>query len=165
MENDIYTAPQADLANESSENSDLASRWKRLWASMLDSLTILAFTLPAMYFSGGFADISEGKEPSFEYNLMIGALALFVFLIINFQLLAKNGQTIGKKLLGIKIVDLNGDLPTMKKHFFKRYAVYFLPGQIPVAGQLISIINILFIFGKQKRCGHDYIAGTKVVVC
>ena len=117
-----------------------------------------------MYFTGGFDGISKGIEPSFEYTLMIAAIGIAAFAIINIKLLISHGQTIGKKVIGIKIVDLQGNLPSLKKHILKRYAVYFLPGQIPFGGQIFSIINILFIFGKEKRCIHDFVAETKVVM-
>ena len=164
MDNDIYTAPQAELVDPSSENNALASRWKRLWASMLDGLIMSTVTMPVMYFTGGFDGIAKGIEPSFEYSLMIAGLGIAIFIIINIKLLVNNGQTIGKKVLGIKIVDMEGNLPGLKKHLFKRYAVYFLPGQIPFGGPIFSTINILFIFGKEKRCIHDLVAETKVIM-
>jgi len=162
--NDMYAPPKADLAVDT-QSSYLASRWRRLFASLLDTLTIVVVTLPAMYFTGGFDQIIAGVEPSIAYNLSIGALGLLVFIIINAKFLIKEGQTLGKKVLGIKIVDIEGNLPTMKAHLLKRYATYFLPGQVPIAGQLFSFVNILFIFGKQKRCIHDHIAGTRVINC
>ncbi len=164
MDNDIYTAPQAELVEPSNEVNALASRWKRLWASMLDSLIMLSVILPAMYFTGGFDGMSKGVQPSFEYSLMITTLGIVAFIIININLLVNYGQTVGKKILGIKIVDLEGNLPSLKKHLLKRYAVYFLPDQVPVVGQFFSMINILFIFGKEKRCIHDLVAETKVIM-
>jgi uncharacterized RDD family membrane protein YckC len=163
MNNNVSKSPQADVAIKSEESHLLASRWSRLWASLLDSLIRVTFLSPAMYFTGGFSGLSEGVQRSIGYNLVIGLLGLGVFILINGKLLIANGQTIGKKLLGIRIVDLNGDLPELKKHLIKRYAVFFIPGQVPAIGQFFSIINILFIFGKQKRCVHDLAAGTKVV--
>ena len=162
MSENIYSPPQSNLEVPASE-SPLASRWSRLGASLIDGLTIMIFTVPAMYLTGAFDNISKGTQPSTEYNIALAALALVVFFILNIKLLMKNGQTIGKMALGIKIVDLDGNLPGMKKHLLKRYAVYFIPGQVPVIGQLFSFVNILFIFGKQKRCIHDYFAGTKVI--
>ncbi|OMH28474.1 RDD family protein [Motiliproteus sp. MSK22-1] len=164
MSNENYAAPQSQLVAETDSSEQLASRWSRLLAALLDGLIIMIVTLPVMYFTGGFDGITNGIEPSVTYNLVIGALGLAIFILVNGKLLISNGQTLGKKVLGIKIVDLNGDLPGLKQHLLKRYAVYFIPGQIPIAGQLFSFINILFIFGKQKRCIHDYLAGTKVVV-
>jgi len=32
-----------------------------------------------------------------------------------------------------------------------------------IAGRIFGLVDILFIFGKEKRCNHDIIAGTKVV--
>jgi len=130
---------------------------------MIDTLIISLITYPFMYFTGGFDGIADGIQPPFGYSLFVGVIGIIVFSLFNGKLLIQNGQTIGKKVLGIKIVDLNGDLPTIKKHLLPRYATYFLPAQVPVVGPYISAINILFIFGKQKRCIHDYIAGTKVV--
>lgn len=143
----------------------LASRWKRLGASILDSLILAVFTVPAMFLTGGFSGISEGVEPSFLHSLLMGLLGLVVFFALNFKFLGDDGQTIGKKVLGIKIVDTQGDKALWKPHLLARYAVFFLPGQIPLAGQLFSIVNVLFIFGNDKRCLHDYAAKTIVIDC
>ena len=144
------------------ENTLLASRWQRLWASLIDGLIIMVVTIPAMYFTGGFDLVEEGREPSLIYGLMIALIGVAFFVLINGKLLLSHGQTIGKQVLKIKIVDMEDNLPT-QNHFIKRYAMYFALGQIPVAGPFLSIINILIIFGKEKRCGHDYFAETKVV--
>lgn len=162
MSENIYKPPQSKVIKESNTNNTLATRWQRLWAALLDVLPIMVVTLPTSYFTGGFDQITEGIDPPLEHTLLLGILGFFVFFLINSKLLIKNGQTIGKKILGIKIVDLNGDISTIK-HLSIRYAVYFLPGYIPVVGQFISIGMLLSIFHAQKRCGHDYIAKTKVV--
>jgi uncharacterized RDD family membrane protein YckC len=41
----------------------------------------------------------------------------------------------------------------------------YLIGVIPIAiiSRILGMVDILFIFGKEKRCIHDIIAGTKVV--
>ncbi len=164
MSNEIYTAPQSQLNLEAETGNILASRWSRMFASILDTFVIMIVLVPVMYLTGAFDGIAKGVEPSLGYNLAVGSLGLLVFVIANGKLLISNGQTIGKKILGIKIVDLDGGVPDLSKHLLKRYAVYFIPGQVPIAGQIFSIVNIIFIFGKQKRCVHDYAAGTKVVV-
>lgn len=163
MTNEIYTTPDSQLDVDTSEATTLASRWSRLFASILDGFVIMAITLPVMYVTGGFEGLSEGIQPSIGYTLSMGILGLAVFVLANGKFLLNDGQTIGKKALGIKIVDLDGALPDVKQHLVKRYAVYFIPGQIPIIGQLFSMINILFVFGKEKRCVHDIVAGTKVV--
>ena len=163
MNENVYAAPQAELINESNEETVLASRWQRLWASMIDGFIQMLIILPVMYFTGGFEGIAEGFKPSVGYSIFLALLGILVFLIINAKFLMSTGQTVGKKAIGIKIVDMEGNLPTAKGNLLKRYAVYLIPGQIPLVGQFFSVINILFIFGKGKRCIHDLVGDTKVV--
>jgi len=165
MDENVYKTPKSDLTVKSNESDDLATRGSRLLASIIDGFTIMIVTVPIMYFTGGFDGVTEGIEPSFTYTIAIGILGLAIFMVINLRFLKKSGQTVGKKAVGIKVVTMDGELPTLGNHFIKRYSVYFLPGQIPLAGQFFSMLNVLFIFGKNKRCIHDYVAGTKVVLC
>ncbi|MCU7810632.1 MAG: RDD family protein [Candidatus Thiodiazotropha sp. (ex Notomyrtea botanica)] len=163
MEDNIYAPPKAALVKESNIQA-LASRPQRLFASLVDGITIMAITMPAMYFTGGFSGSFGSIQQSITYNSLIAILGIFWFFVLNGKLLTSKGQTIGKKVFGLQIVDMNGSLPKLKKHIIKRYSTYFLPAQIPFIGGLFSLINILFIFGKQKRCVHDYAANTKVIV-
>jgi len=165
MEENIYKSPESEINVNSNNEPELATRGRRLWASMIDGFTIAIVTIPAMYFTGGFDGISEGVKPAFTYTLLFGLLGIIIFFMINLKSLKTTGQTLGKKVAGIKVVTQDGELPTLRKHFLKRYSVYFVPGQIPVVGQILSTLNILFIFGKNKRCVHDIAAGTKVVAC
>ncbi len=156
---EIEVTPTTDAA------LNKASRWKRLWASLIDTFILLLFIVPMMYITGGFDGIKDGVQPSIVYSLLIGLLSIVVFIIINGKLLTGSGQTVGKRAMGIKIVSLSGELPTVKEHLLKRYGIYFLLGQVPFIGQILSVANVLIIFGKQRRCGHDHIAGTTVVNC
>jgi uncharacterized RDD family membrane protein YckC len=144
------------------DNEYLATRWQRWWASLIDSLTIMVIIIPLAYLTGAFDMMEEGVQLSFIYNLGITIVSTAFFGAINYKSLISNGQTIGKKVLNIQIVDLEDNIPT-PKNLLIRYLGYFGFGQIPIVGGLVSLINILFIFGTEKRCGHDYIAGTKVV--
>jgi len=164
-DNNVYSTPQSQLVDQVTADAPLASRWARLGASIIDSIIMMVVLLPVMFLTGGFDGIMEGVQPGFVYTLGMGLLGFVVFFAINYKFLITSGQTVGKKVLEIKIVDLNGSVPLFQPQLLIRYAVYLLPGQIPVVGQFISIINILFIFGKEKRCIHDLIAKTKVVKC
>jgi uncharacterized RDD family membrane protein YckC len=165
-DNNVYSTPQSQLVDQIDDSEKpLASRWARLGASLIDSIIIMVILLPVMYLTGGFDGIMEGRQPEFIYSLGMGVLGAVVFFVINYRSLIANGQTIGKKVLEIKIVDLSGNVPVFQPHLLIRYAVYFLPGQVPVVGQIFNLINILFIFTKEKRCIHDLVAKTKVVKC
>jgi uncharacterized RDD family membrane protein YckC len=165
MENNVYKAPESELTPPDESSSELAPLGRRLLASIIDSLITGVIIIPLLYFTGGFDGVSTGQEPSFLYTLVTGLIGIAVFLAINFNLLKSSGQTIGKRVMKIKIVTLDGQLPDVGNHLVKRYAVFMLPGQIPYVGQFFSLINILFIFARDRRCIHDHVAGTKVVSC
>ena len=87
-----------------------------------------------------------------------------LFLLLNGYLLAKQGQTIGKKMVGTRIVS-NADesLLSLGQVFGLRYLPMYLIALIPLVGNVVTLADCLFIFRKDKRCIHDIIAGTKVV--
>ena len=100
MSENIYEPPTSDVRVESTEQNELASRWKRLWASLLDSLILMLIILPVMYFTGGFEGVSAGVQPSMGYSLLMGLFGLIVFVLVNGKLLVDNGQTISSVRLG-----------------------------------------------------------------
>ncbi|CAB5501398.1 RDD family protein [Bathymodiolus thermophilus thioautotrophic gill symbiont] len=161
MEEKDHSALQENVENK----LILASRWRRLWASTLDAIIIAIVAMPAIYFTDGFNNISNATSLSIAYTLLLSIFSIVIFIVLNGKLLINKGQTIGKKALGIKIVTLTGERLSVKEHLLKRYGTYFLTGQIPIIGPPLSIINVLIIFGKKRRCAHDYFAGTMVVNC
>ncbi|MDH5182154.1 MAG: RDD family protein [Gammaproteobacteria bacterium] len=146
----------------SADNSVLAGRWARLLASLIDALTMIPFSIALLYFTGGFATISEGKVLSYAYALTISLISIAIFFAIHGKFIIRDGQTLGKKALNIKIVKIDGqhaDITTLAK----RYGFYWLNPQIPVIGPLVNLVNLLFIFTSSKRCLHDHVGGTKVI--
>lgn len=148
---------------DSVDELNLASRWDRFWAFLIDSLILTVVIFFLVYITIGLDGITSSATLSMKHTLLTGALAVSVFALINFKPLVENGQTIGKLALGIKIVTLSGELPKVGTHLLKRYGIYLLIGYLPFIGQILYFVNLLIIFGKQKRCGHDFVAGTKVV--
>lgn len=89
---------------------------------------------------------------------------MIIFLLLHGYLLATRGQTIGKMLLGVRIVDYNTDqLLSFGKLIGLRVVPVWMVSLIPFAGGCLVLIDTLFIFGNERRCIHDLIAGTKVV--
>ena len=82
-----------------------------------------------------------------------------------FRLLRKaTGQTWAKKLLQMKIVGPDGEKPDFGKLLALRYLTTQAINLVPVVGPLYVLVDVLFIFGDERRCLHDRIAGTRVVV-
>jgi uncharacterized RDD family membrane protein YckC len=167
-----YAPPTAQVADavEHSDELQIAGRGTRLGAYVVDILVSLLFATPAMIAGGaslltGLADASPEAmlalvSGTFGLLLVAGMLAYAVITII---LVHKNGQTIGKKLLGIKVVRKEGARASLGRIFWLRNVVNALPSMIPVVGGLYFFIDSLFIFSESNQCVHDKIADTIVV--
>ena len=146
------------------QNQILASRWKRLGGSLLDSVIMLIIILPVMIFLGVFEQAKQGGKISLGHTIFFILFGLLVYLAVNSVLLVKSGQTVGKKIVGTQIVDTEtGRIISVWKVFGLRLVPIHLISQIPFIGGLIGLADSLFIFRSDKRCLHDLIAGTKVI--
>ena len=142
---------------------NLASRWKRLGGAILDGLISMAILIPLMLVTGIFQRSFGEEGMTMGQRVVCFTAGWAVFLILNGYLLKNRGQTIGKIIVKTKIVDLNGNLPSISKIIVFRYLILGFVEQIPTLGGLVALVNALFIFGKDRRCLHDYMAGTRVV--
>lgn len=158
----VYSPPESDL-EITTDDLPLASRWARLWGALIDGAISTVVILPVMFLTG-YWDKAVAQTVTLTETAMLGLFGLLVFAVLHGYLLVKNGQTIGKKLVGTKIVSSTSNqiLPFWKV-FFVRYLPISVVANIPMIGQFLVIVDDLFIFRKDKRCVHDFIAGTKVV--
>ena len=90
-------------------------------------------------------------------------VCFLVVIGINWYFLHKYGQTIGKRAVGIKVVQTDGRRCELWRFIFLRYMVTAMMDAIPLVGALVSIVDPLMIFGQEQRCLHDLIANTIVV--
>ncbi len=150
----------------------LASLGARLGGSILDGLVGLAAVLPGLIYMGIAMSMNDkgGPRPRGDDEVlsMIGPLVLvgigvLAITIVNWVMISQSGQSIGKKIVGTRIVRLDGTLPGFGFGVAMRNWVPGFISNIPYLGFVFAIANILFIFGNERRCIHDYIAGTRVV--
>ena len=144
----------------------LGSRGARLGAALVDGLIIAAILFPIEY-AAGFWQVLMDATRNHELiplgtSLPWVAFGLFVFVLVQGYPLVRDGQSWGKKVLSIKIVDGLGKKPSIGR-LSVRYAVAMLVGLIPFVGRLASLVDVCLIFRADKRCGHDLVAGTHVV--
>ncbi|MBV1869802.1 MAG: RDD family protein [Gammaproteobacteria bacterium] len=150
------------------ENKDdgytLATPGDRFLAALADGfLAGLVTLLPLYYFAlADFPKMSDGSLPA-SFLLGTHIFSFLFFLIMHGYLLKKYGQTIGKNIVGIKIVTVANQLPDFKYLILLRYLPLWTAVFIPIIGGLFPTVDILFIFRKDRRCIHDLIAGTMVV--
>jgi len=153
-----------EKTNKGLGHSGLALLSDRFAAALVDILIMVIpiFSLSMIFF--GFNRVLEiAKEYTLVYTLVMLLVGQIFYLAINGWLLYKYGQTVGKRFLEIKIVDLNNNLPELYRSYGLRYFVPALFPLVPLLGGLLSLADILFIFRKDRRCIHDHIAGTRVI--
>ena len=163
-EKNIYAPPQSTLETQSSNDQvELASRWYRLWGALIDGLIAMVIWLPVLYLTDYWERALEGQLTLIETTIS-GILGFLLFILLHSYLLAKNGQTIGKMVVGTKIVSVtSNEILPLGKVLLLRYLPISVVTQLPMVGQFFVLVDSLAIFSKEKRCVHDLIAGTKVI--
>lgn len=139
------------------ENEELeyVGFWLRVGASLIDSILLIAVTIPFLLIIYGDApfksDVTFIQGPAdFFISYVFPAVAIIAFWT------AKQA-TPGKMLIGAKIVDAStGHAPTMGQ-LIGRYFAYFL-------SIIVVFIGCIWVaFDDRKQGWHDKLAGTVVV--
>ena len=136
----------------------LASRGLRLGAFLLDGVIWVAAWVFCFFMFGFLSELLGSMAAAGAIIPVLGVLG------VNLYLLADNGQTLGKRALGIKIVrsDLRTPASIWRIIFF-RYIPIHLLSNLPCIGSLLYLANFVLIFRQDQRCGHDHIADTNVI--
>jgi uncharacterized RDD family membrane protein YckC len=162
-----YSPPRAavrDVADPDA-GSVPADRVTRLVAVILDGIIGAAMVyLPLLVGLGtrGLGSLAQGRVNPAEFLGVGSLLALVGFIAwcwLTILFVKRNGQTIAKKLLGIKVVRSDGSPASLGRIFWLRNVVNTLLGIVPLYG----LVDVLLIFGEQRQCVHDKIADTIVV--
>jgi uncharacterized RDD family membrane protein YckC len=153
-----------------------ASVWLRLAAALIDgflkTLCFLPTTIPVTRMlldqaSKGqqlsFTEMAAATRDVLNTSLEKSLPLLACLVLVQMTLLTVRGQSVGKLLVGLRIVRLDGAPPGWLHAFLLRSCAPFLIEQIPVLGLLFWIVDSGFIFRDDHRCLHDLLAGTKVV--
>lgn len=158
-----YAAPESGSHLEDREEGQrypLAGRITRLGAQIADGLITLVLSIPGIVIM--FATMeSDGASPLGIAAVVVNVIAVQIY---QWVLLSKYGQTLGKKMAKVKVVDIDdGTVRGFWRLVGMRIWLMQLIGAIPVVGPLIGLVDALMIFGAERRCLHDRIANTQVI--
>jgi uncharacterized RDD family membrane protein YckC len=137
----------------------LADRGTRLGAVLLDGLIMMPIAVPFVVSVLAGERSGGGNSSVAVAGLVISLLALVAWAWFTILYVSRNGQTIAKKSLGIKVVRSDGRPASLGRIFLLRNFVNALLGVIPLYG----LLDHLFIFAETRQCLHDKIADTIVV--
>lgn len=148
----------------------IAGRGRRFGAFLIDGLIlgVIQQVLSAMYsppeitrphLLGAALRVSLPLR-QWELDVTFAAIALCYFWLQH----AQSGQTLGKRLFGITVVDAESLDPVGSGQAGIR-ALYYLWVLIPVVGTPFQLLDTFWIFGSErKQTLHDKIAETVVVM-
>jgi len=156
-----FAPPRAAVADVAEgQGQVLASRWSRLWAAIVDSLLVGGTLLAASFALPGLLPRADAFGVVPWTQMLLG---FAIYLAINGWLLHTQGQTVGKKLLGLRIVRSDGSAAPLARLAGLRFGATLVWSMIPVVGQLVGMLDALLIFRDSRKCLHDNIADTIVV--
>lgn len=127
--------------------------WPRVWASLIDTVLVLALTAPILMAVYGreyfFLDGLQGPG-DFAISYVLPAIAVLVFW-------STKSATPGKMAIGAKIVDAEtGGKPSVSQHII-RYLGYYV-SMFPL------FLGIIWVgFDRKKQGWHDKMGRTVVV--
>lgn len=177
-----YQSPEARIQDRrlhAADHPPLASLRARLGGAAVDGVLGILTSIPLLIavVRWVIADSSEARLTALSQGEIMDALIadypghvlLWVALIlvlatVNLVFVIQSSQSIGKRVVGTQIATLDGQRAGALRIVGLRVIVSQILYNIPFVGWLISLVGILMIFGSQRRCLHDHIAGTIVVV-
>ncbi len=161
-----YAPPEARVSDfvETAGPAEPASRWIRLGAAVIDGILYLLAVSPLLV-----VILANGYDPANAAMAFVSAaglasmVLLAVLLVVTLVLVHRYGQTVGKRIVGIRVVRSDGSRATLGRIFWLRNFVNGIPSAIPFVGNFYFFVDSLFIFGPRRQCLHDLIADTIVV--
>jgi len=182
-------APGRGAASQTARDPALAEWWRRLLARLVDGVILVILTSPlwvtallSLYrrvqrLASHYPDLSQpaaarafGTGVSQMMTGMTGT-----FLLLGLALAAVSfgydwlqhglwGQTIGKRVMGTKVVTADTRAPVSGQAAGTRAAVYALVPAVPSVGALFALVNESWLLWDPRgQCLHDKAARTVVV--
>ncbi len=143
---------------------------QRLRATAVDLVLLQTAAIP-----GGLLELGVPAVRSL-HPALLGEL---VYLALSAYLLVTTGQTFGKRFHRIRVLDARGDHPGIGRILVRACAAplvgmlasFVLQWTLDEEGRidprhvmwLAVLLDCATIFGRDRRCVHDYLAGTRVV--
>ena len=181
--NNVYQSTQVDYEPEGSEEMELASPGKRIIAYLINCLVGAVAYIPMIwgaYSMGSYAAAMDPENPTaiepsgFALGMIgLGGILILAYLIFQAVLMSKTGQSLGKRIMKIKVVNEDGDNPgfagTVAMREIVPNLVLGVVGLIPFLGAIaqfgfwVACLVMLFLVDRDRRTLQDMIAKTYVV--
>lgn len=153
---------------------EMAPFHKRLFAYIIDFAILILYLYSMQYFFE--KGLGQSLADSKVFNLLLISLPMFFYSLIAEVLL--NGQTIGKKIMKVRVISLEGGEPTLGQYILRWITKFFewpfLFGYVAFSAESvfvyiiftgilgIAVVICITVTAKNQRLG-DISAGTVLV--
>lgn len=171
-----YAAPAARVGDVVPAGAvDLARPETRLWAYLVDGIlyAIVAIAGSAAGLTHAWMNTAHpiGDNASFAALFDFGTPAIvlavtgvLLLFLYNCVLLYREGQTVAKRIFRIRIVRPDGSRASFLRILLLRNLLQWILQALPLGiGLVYWLVDSLYIVRDERRCLHDYMAGTIVV--
>jgi uncharacterized RDD family membrane protein YckC len=141
---------------------ELAERGSRFLANLVDQMLVIGPWMVALFFGGVLAAATESEGAEAAGGLMgcMGTLLSLGLVGVQLYLVSQSGQSIGKRMVGIKVVRSDGSPCSLGRILFLRNVIPILVG---FSCGFFNLADAIFIFNEDRCCLHDKMADTIVV--
>lgn len=149
-------AEQSEEPSSSKIEYKYAGFWMRFWAYLIDVIVVFSVNgillSPLSFVNGGF-------PVEISFWTLNGILAGVVYYIYFLLMTKFFGQTIGKMILGLKVIRENSDPLTWTDLIFREVIGRFLHNVLAI----LKLLYLVVAFSNEKQGIHDMIGNTRVV--
>ncbi|MBN1205551.1 MAG: RDD family protein [Myxococcaceae bacterium] len=138
----------------------LAGRGERFIANLVDQFIIFLPWFGAVFLEVLLSEANVEQGVRSGPISLLGLLGTLAIAVYQLYLVSRNGQTIGKRMMKIRVVRTDGSRVSLGRILVLRNLI---PGGLGSLCGLFSLIDALLIFNEDRRCVHDMLADTKVI--
>lgn len=150
----IYQAPNSDVSSEGDTQYEFAGFWVRSGATLIDTIIVLAFTVPLLMTIYGADYWFSERVVSGVWDIIINYVlpAVLVFIFWSYK-----SATPGKMVFGLKIISLGTQEKLSGGQMVGRYLGYYI-------STIVLMLGFIWVaFDSRKQGWHDKLANTAVV--
>ncbi|MDQ8044701.1 MAG: RDD family protein [Patulibacter sp.] len=175
-----FARPASPIDQGSGPTYELASWGRRAGAALIDGFLVVAMTaalvglvvVPILATDAFDLEFHDGDgEAAFVSFLLVLFLGSMIFLLVSLMyapawMWRTNGRTLGKQMLGIRVVRADGTRMTFAFAVFREFLVKGLLASVAssLTFYVYALVDALWpLWDSERRAIHDHIAKTRVV--
>lgn len=138
------------------EERRYAGFWLRFWAYLVDVIVIASLN---GFLLSPFKFVNEGFPIHLGYWTANGMVAAIVFYLYFLLMTKYFGQTLGKMIFGLKVINEHDGELTWNDLFFREVVGRFIYNVIGI----MKVLYIVVAFTNEKQGIHDIVGRTRVI--